>query len=116
MTPTLTHISAPSRGRVAALVLTMLALVAAGLAGTATQANASAALGCAFNASGPYLSGGSISTRLSVKCNHDTWLYWHARLTKDRNLITDVTAGSSDGLFQFPGGQTIVWYLNNNRV
>ena len=108
------HTTTRRLARLAAPLFAALALALTGLAGGAAPANANVALGCSFNASGPYLSGGNIYTRVAVKCTQSRYLYWHARLTKDRNG-PDLTAGSSDGFDYFPAGQTLVWYLANNR-
>ena len=72
------------------------------------------ALGCAFSASNPYVSGGRMWTKLQIRCDIDRYLYWHARLTKDV-VGPDKTVGSSDGYDFFPAGRTFTWYLTNNR-
>ena len=93
--------------------MTVLTAAPAGQTGTAEAAGA---LGCAFDAYAPYKgTDGRIYTKIAVKCSTDRWLYWHARLTKDRNNSLDVTIGSSDGYDLFKAGIQYTWHLSNNR-
>jgi hypothetical protein len=99
-----------------ALTTTLVAALVAISAVTASSAGAETALNCTFNAYTPYrATDGRIYAKLALRCSTDRYLYWHARLTKDRSLVPDLTAGASDGYDLFQAGVTYTWYLSNNR-